>query len=285
MNFLDDQALVIGMIHDGVAKAYPHPILDWHEITNDNIGDRSFALTYCPLTGTGIAWDRVINGKVTTFGVSGKLYNTNLIPFDRETESYWSQIRMDCINGPLINSEIRTYPIVETTWETWREAFPNSLVQNTNTGFARDYTRYPYGDYRTNNANIIFPLTFEDTRLPAKERVLGVITQTTKKVYSIELFGAGRVIEDNIDGEDVLVIGSEEDNYIIIVEKPGDADFEFLADELPYIAADSGGNRISLSGAVDRASGVTEVLARPNAFIGYFFSFGAFYEGLEVFEE
>jgi len=285
IDFLADESLVVGVIHEGVHKAYPHPILDWHEITNDNIGNRNFALTYCPLTGTGIAWDRDINGTTTTFGVSGKLYNTNLIPYDRATDSYWSQIRMDCVNGPLIDTEINTFPIIETTWATWKKAFPNSLVQNTNTDFSRDYKRYPYGDYRTNDSNIIFPLTTEDTRLPAKERVLGIITKNDKIVFSIELFSEGKIIEANVNGTDVLVIGSKADNYIIAMSKPTTGTYDFIQDQLPYIAQDEDGNKISLSGTMGRPDGTVHVLDRPNAFMGYFFSFGAFYEEIEVYEE
>lgn len=284
IDFLNDRSLIVGVIHDGAQKAYPHPILDWHEITNDNLGDINYALTYCPLTGTGIAWDRNINGENTTFGVSGKLYNTNLIPYDRKTDSYWSQIRLECVSGPLSETKINTFPVVETSWETWKKAYPNSMVQNSNTGFSRDYTAYPYGDYRTNDSNIIFPLTKEDNRLPAKERVLGVITDSTKIVYSIELFDTGRIIEDVIDGEEVLVIGSKEDNYIVVVSKPAVGEFDFIANQLPYIAEDNQGNRITLGGSLKAENGGTTVLERPNAFMGYFFSFGAFYENVEIFE-
>mgnify|MGYP002624136662 FL=1 len=80
-------------------RAYPINVLDWHEIVNDQINDKKVAITYCPLTGTGICWNREIDGMQTTFGVSGWLYRSNLIAFDRATDSYWSQMRMDCING------------------------------------------------------------------------------------------------------------------------------------------------------------------------------------------
>jgi len=124
--YLDPSDLVIGVVHNGVAKAYPHRILDWHEIINDRIDDQYFALTYCPLTGTGVSWNRELDGEVTTFGVSGKLYNTNLMPFDRKTESYWSQMRLDCVQGDLVSTVIETFPIIETTWETWIAMYPNS---------------------------------------------------------------------------------------------------------------------------------------------------------------
>ena len=100
VSFLGDGDLVIGVVIGGVARAYPHVILDWHEIINDQVGGEAYSLTYCPLTGSGIGWDRALSANATTFGVSGKLYNSNLIPYDRETDSYWSQMKLQCVFGP-----------------------------------------------------------------------------------------------------------------------------------------------------------------------------------------
>ena len=215
VNFLADNALVVGMIYDGEAKAYPHPILDWHEIVNDEIGDRKVALTYCPLTGTAIAWNRNLDGQTTTFGVSGKLYNSNLIPYDRATDSYWSQANLNCVNGERIGSVIETFPIIETTWSTWKSLYPNSKVLSTQTGFSRDYTAYPYGDFRTNNDFIIFPFTPFDSRLPTKERVLGVLNNGNNRAYSINEFSDAQVLEDQLGGDELLIIGSRAQNFIV----------------------------------------------------------------------
>ncbi len=284
IDFLTDTDLVIGMVRNGIAKAYPHPILDWHEIVNDEIAGAKYALTYCPLTGTATAWDRVINGEETTFGVSGKLYNTNLIPYDRLTDSYWSQIRLDCVNGELSGTEIELYPIIETNWRTWKEAFPSSLVQNTDTGFSRNYQSYPYGDYRTNNDNIIFPVTPSDSRLPAKERVLGLLGETVNRVYSIESFTDNMAIEDNFDGKEILVIGSKKDNYVVAYEKSVLENVQALVDELPAIAEDSNGNRIDLSGKIISGPMSGEKLEPVTGFMGYYFSLAAFYPGIEIYE-
>jgi len=285
VDFLNDNDLVIGMVYDGIAKAYPHAILDWHEIVNDEISDISFGLTYCPLTGTGIAWDSNINGSKTTFGVSGKLYNTNLIPYDRESDSYWSQMRLDCVNGSLIGAKISTFSVIETTWASWKKAYPLSLVMNTDTGFSRNYNDYPYGDYRTNHSNIIFPLGNDDNRLPAKERVLGFVEGDTKRVYSIELFDNGRVIEDQIDGKEIIVIGSKEDNFIVAFENQNLSNLTYVQDQLPVVAEDEEGNRITLSGEIVSGPLKDVQLETEDAFMGYFFAFGAFYGGIEIFEE
>ena len=134
--YLDNQHLVIGVKIGEATRAYPHLILDWHEIINDGIGDDLFSITYCPLTGSGSAWNRVIDGVETTFGVSGLVYNSNLMPYDRRTDSYWSQMKNLAVNGPLAGMAIETYPIVETTWETWQEMYPETRVVSTHFAFS-----------------------------------------------------------------------------------------------------------------------------------------------------
>jgi len=253
---------------------------------NDDIGDKSVAVTYCPLTGTAIGWDRMVNGVKTTFGVSGKLYNTNLMPYDRLTDSYWSQIALNCVNGELISTEANTHQLIETTWVTWKILFPNSKVLNTNTGFNRDYNRYPYGDYRTNHDNIIFPVAPLDDRLPSKERVLGVLGTGINRAYSIELFQTGQVIEDVLEEEDLLIIGSKALNFIVAYENNLNLEgLEWNVDALPVVAQDSAGNKVRIDGKIVEGPLAGQQLNPTNSFIGYWFSLGAFYPGIELYEE
>ncbi len=123
--YLNPEDLVIGIKMGDDVRAYPHKILDYHEIINDQVGSeiidgqlstKQLAITYCPLTGSAIAWGREFGGQTTTFGVSGLLFQTNLMPFDRLTESTWSQMRLDCVNGTLIGTRAETYQVVETRW-------------------------------------------------------------------------------------------------------------------------------------------------------------------------
>ncbi|MEM9929251.1 MAG: DUF3179 domain-containing (seleno)protein, partial [Bacteroidota bacterium] len=100
--YLEDGDLVLAVADaNGQVKLYAHNLLDWHEIINDEVAGQPLAIVYCPLTGTGIGWDRIIDGEQTSFGVSGLLYNTNIIPYDRKTGSNWSQQRLECVNGEL----------------------------------------------------------------------------------------------------------------------------------------------------------------------------------------
>ena len=187
--YLKDTDLVIGLSVNGEIKAYPHIVLDWHEIINDDIGGVPLAVTYCPLTGTGKIWDRKLSdGSSTTFGVSGFLYNSNIMPFDRATNSIWTQLDNKCVNGELINEEVEVYPFVETTWATWKTLFPRPVILTEDTGGGRNYQEYPYGDYRTNHDFLAFPVSVDDDRLPRKERVYGIIADGKAKVYRMDTF-------------------------------------------------------------------------------------------------
>ena len=172
--YLTDDDLVLGVVIDGEVRAYPHDILDWHEIINDTIGDTHFAITYCPLTGSGINISRKLNGQETTFGVSGLLYNSNLIPYDRLTDSYWSQMLLTGIEGTFMHDRFETMPVVETTFATWKKMYPETMVVSNNTGIYNWYGDYPYGSYRTDN-RLIFGVNNIDDSLQKKERVHGLL--------------------------------------------------------------------------------------------------------------
>jgi len=284
ITFMNDDWLVTGIVHDGKIKAYPHPILDWHEIVNDEIGSLELAITYCPLTGTGIGWDRNINGQVTTFGVSGLLYNTNLMPYDRLTNSTWSQQRLDCVNGELIGNRINTYSLVETTWKTWKSSFPESEVLNTNTGHNRSYGNYPYGDYRSNNTRILFPISNEDNRLPNKERVLGVFIGDQQKVYTFQPNSIGiELLEDQLSITDLIIIRSVEHNFIIAFTKLPGTEYSVVNNNFPYILENQDGVQYNILGIPD--SNGAPVLQLPEQFIGYWFSWGTFYPDIDIYEE
>lgn len=281
---LGDSELVVGILEDGVAKAYPHEILDWHEIVNDNVGESMFAITYCPLTGTAVGWDRQIGERTTTFGVSGKLYNTNLMPYDRETDSYWSQLRLDCVNGELIGTKINTIPIVETSWETWRASYPNTLLMNRNTGINRNYDVYPYDDYITNNDRIFFPVNNIDNRLPAKERVLTVITAGGSRAYSINVFDEFKVLEDQVGTRSLFVAGSKSQNFMVAYDASGLTGFTPVVDALPVIAEDNSGNQITLTGDIVSGPRQGQKLEPVEAIIGYYFAMAAFYPEIEIYQ-
>lgn len=185
--YMEQDDLVVGFSYQGEFKAYPHDVLDWHEIVNDELENLKYSVIYCPLTGTATVWNRVLNGEETTFGVSGLLYNTNIVPYDRLTNTNWSQLFDAAIQGDLKGAKPENFMAVETSWETWLKMYPLSRVMNYETGFNRSYGRYPYGDYKEDE-RLIFPVKYPDERLHAKERVHAVIVNGRARVYRFDSF-------------------------------------------------------------------------------------------------
>ena len=277
-----DNDFVLGIEYNGTLRAYPIPMLNWHEIINDEINGLSLAITYCPLTGTGIGWSRLINGAETSFGVSGFLYNNNLMPYDRLTGSTWSQQRVECVNGLFLNEKPETYTLIETTFKTWKAAFPDSEVMNANTGFDRRYSVYPYGDYLTNQELLFFPLSNLDNRLPPKERVLGVIKESEVMAFQFNEEGKGLdLIKTNVGGDEIVVLRSK-DLQILSAFYTGDRKLLAMQNMLPVVMMDELGNGYDLSGKIIEGPQKGAKLDQPQAFMGFWFSWGAFYPNIKL---
>ncbi|MCH7723687.1 MAG: DUF3179 domain-containing protein [Bacteroidetes bacterium] len=280
-SYLLDNDLVIGIKIGGVLRAYPHPILDWHEIVNDEINGKKLAITYCPLTGSAIAWNRQGVVSNSTFGVSGLLYNSNLIPFDRGSKSNWSQMKLQCVNGQLIGNEIETSKIIETTYKTWREMYPTSKLLSTNTGFGRQYGVYPYNNFKTSN-DLIFPVSNEDNRLHKKERVLGLIAGGQTMAFVINSFSADVSVKNvSFGGEEFVVIGSSGKNFAAAYKrKLNDGttlEFTITQGELPLVMMDNEGTKWDIFGEAIEGPRAGENLMQAKAFIAYWFGWAAFY--------
>lgn len=275
-SILGDSDFILGYKNGNDIRAYQHIILDWHEIVNDDVGDVSLAITYCPLTGTGIGWNRVVDGKQTTFGVSGLLYQSNLIPFDRATKSNWSQLLNESVNGSLSGNKADVITLVETTWKTWKTMFPDTKLMSLNTGFARTYGIFPYVDYRTNDDFFLFPAP-KDLRLPLKERVHAITDDGDAKVYRFSDFDAANIILDTFKGKSYLIVGSTRfmASFELDTSQSG-LQFTYVYDESSSaVLQDSQGNQYNLFG--EAISGSSQLKA-STSFMGYWFSIPAFYQ-------
>lgn len=174
-HWLLPQAAVLGVQRGVEARAYPIEILNWHELVNDQFGDEAVLISYCPLCGTGMAFRSEINERRLTFGVSGLLYNSDVLFYDRETESLWSQIKREAISGDYRGTHLSQLPLSHVSWEQWRRAHPQTLVLSRNQGFSRDYSANPYAGYEQSR-RLYFKVA---ARIPRefhpKERVLGLV--------------------------------------------------------------------------------------------------------------
>ena len=291
LNWIKEDDLILAIKIGDEIRGYPHPVLDWHEIVNDDFALASVAITYCPLTGTGIGWNREIDDQKTTFGVSGLLYNSNLMPYDRATESNWSQMRFDCVNGPRIGKEAQLFQLVEIPWKLWREWFPDAkIVVGDRHILSRPYDQYPYGDYRSQD-NVLFPVERAgDARLPAKERVLGIVKNNTALVFP---FSAFRFQEVNVRsttffGEEIIAIGSEKRNFIVAYyPKLEDGtplhDFQPIQDKNEIIAIDKEGNEWNIFGEAVSGPKKGRRLQTAKALMGFWFTWPAFYASTQIY--
>jgi hypothetical protein len=199
----DDRLLALEI--GGVAKAYPLRILNWHEVVNDRIGARPVLVTYCPLCGTGMAFDPAVQGERRIFGVSGLLYNSDVLMYDRETESLWSQIARRAVTGPLRGATLELLPLLHTTWDRWRRERPDGLVLSRETGHDRDYNRDPYLEYAA-EPGTMFAVAHRDPRLPEKALVLGIERDAATTAFSLDaLEERPRPVRARVGGEDVFV--------------------------------------------------------------------------------
>ena len=189
---------VIGLITQSGPKAYPIRILNWHEIIND--GD--VVISYCPLCGTGMAF----KSPMANFGVSGLLYNSDMLLYDRETDSLWSQIPGKAISGKRKGESLKMLAAENTSWEYWQNQHPDTQVLSDKTGFSRNYSQSPYGNYESNES-LYFPVSAKNPRFHPKEKVIGIELNGHYKAYAfIELDkSGGSVIQDKI-GEHTIEV-------------------------------------------------------------------------------
>lgn len=204
--WLKDADVVFGINYKGVVRAYPQRILNWHEIVNDTLRLRSgqatgdpVVITFCPLCGSAIAFERKVNGREVEFGVSGKLYNSNLVMYDRNEKNYWQQLTGEAITGPAAErgEKLTQVSITTVSWGEWKKNFPNTQVLSKDTGFIRDYYLYPYGAYEENN-EIYFGLQNTDNRLRLKEVVYGFDVEGRFKAYPEKVFNEKNNLDDRI---------------------------------------------------------------------------------------
>lgn len=288
-SFLKDSLLVVGIVKNNIARAYPHEILDWHEIVNDDLDGEFITLNFCPLTGTAFGWESKSNDEKSTFGVSGLLYNANLILYDRNTGSNWSQLKLECVNGDLIGDKPELISVIETTWGTWKTLYPDTKILSTATGFDRDYgnSSSPYGDYRWNHNRFIFPPAFVNSALPNKERVHAIIDGDNSKVYQFHHFTNGKAITEVYNGWKYLIVGNE--NLIYSYKLVGEHtdllfEYDFNSSEGVFFK-DNEGNKWSVIGEAIEGSRTGEKLLASKSVISYWFAIAVFYPTPEIYTE
>lgn len=214
--FVTDQTLGILLKNGSETKFYPYNILNWHTIVNDTVDGKQLTITYDPLTASAMVFDRTINSQVYDFGTSGKLYQSNLIIYDRQTESYWSQILARAIAGELIDYKLIIYPSSIAKFSQVKN-IAGLKVLSTETGYTRDYQSNPYLDYQSKNG-LLFPVSNTDDRLSDKTLVFAVEIGGQQKAYVYNDLLEVDTLQDTFNGKTLRISVNPSTNQILVID-------------------------------------------------------------------
>ena len=208
LEYLKNDDLIVGVWDGDNYVAYPHPILNWHEVVNEN----GYCISFCPITGSAVHF--VSEGE---FGVSGLLFNSNLIMYDRDTDSYWEQMMLKSVAGNLKGTTLELLPMLETTWGNWKKLFPDTKVLNSNTDLAEKFSGFDYGnekisDQKVDAGYIPIPISQRDNRLPLRERILTIIDDENAAAIPISDYFEPTVLSLEINNNKFILILSAKDN-------------------------------------------------------------------------
>ena len=272
---------VIGLQINGDTRAYPLLVMASHEIVNDVVGGQAVAVIYCPLCLTGIVFDRGIDGRVVEFGVSGKLLMNVLVMYDRGTDSLWSQILREGITGPHKGTSLTVIDSLQTTWGTWRDLHPDSLILNA--ALRND----SYASYYRNNDAGVHGESISDERLPTKAVVVGLVVGRTARAYPLALAAQAQVINDVVEAIPVVtVFGTDGVTGVVYDRRLADRELLFdphATDSLAMIDRETGSVWNRFSGAAVSGPLRGSVLRRMPATNSFWFGWHDFYPQTTVY--
>jgi len=295
-DWLDDDSLVAGVVIDGQAYAYPHKIMDQHEIANEPSSSTPYTLSFCPLTGSSIVFKSTINGSVHTFGVSGLLMQNNLIMFDRQTDSNWPQLRLQADRGSLIDTKLELIEHTEIEWGGWKDLHPGTLILNRNSGGRNpdSYRQILYVGNRVSDSVPWFRMSYNDTRILPKIRVIGLFVGTATKAYPMFSFDAGRsILNDKVNGVPIAVFGDPGSRMMrafVANAKGQDLTLKLISGTKTgslsgvRFVDDETGSSWNLNGVAIAGSLKGEKLSQPKSYVAYWFAWSAFNRATELWE-
>lgn len=202
----DREPVILVRVGDD-ARAYPIQVLMWHEIVNDEVGGLPLTITFCPLCNTAIAFERQVGDRVLDFGTTGRLRYSNLIMYDRQTETWWQQADGLAIAGDLTGTQLAFYPAAIVAWSEFTQAYPEGKVLSRETGFVRDYGRNPYEGYDDVNSS---PFLYQGPPTPGRllpmARVLTVDFSGEAVAYPYDTLAELSVVNDTVGEREIVVL-------------------------------------------------------------------------------
>ena len=276
--------LVIGVSINGDHRAYSVPYLGRREVVNDVVGGRKIAVTWCPLCYTAIVFDREVDGRELTFGVSGMLLMNSLVMYDRETESLWSQFAGEAVHGPMDGARLEIVASQLIPWSDWRRQYPDTLVLEKE-GFPTSGDSY-FGYYISRSAGEIGEVN-EDERLRTKEFVLGIIGERTQRAYPIRALRKVWIVNDTFEDDDIVVLitngGATTAAYSrsvggrTLTFDRADSRFQMVDRETGSVWDMAAG--VALSGDLEGQS-----LERLTSFVSFWFAWTDYHPGTELYQ-
>ena len=279
---------VLGVILAGEAYAYPVNILNFHEIVTHQIGQQRVIVTYCPLTNSGA----LVEGSDLSFGNTGALYNNNVVMYDTETRSFWSQMAVGCIFGERAGEHMDLMPIVQTTWQAWQRLFPSTRVLSDQTGYSRNYQVNPYRAFEYDrNTDIFFPQAAPiDPRLHPKQMVYGLARRDRALAYSYDLLGERGLANHHFAGRDILILFDREAQMAMgFRRRLGDRSLHFALLEAPpdrpplFTDHETGSTWTILGIAIDGPL-AGQHLTPIAAYSAYWFGWASFWPDSEIWD-
>jgi hypothetical protein len=255
-------------------KIYPVSTFWGNEIVNDQQDGHYYTVSFCPLTGSGVAWDREINDNITTFGVSGNLFNNNLVPYDRNSGSFWSQMKLKSIKGPLGDAELEHEFVLHTKYSTAISAFPEALILS-------DLSGHPACD------SVCLPPTLKSVSGTNfySDNYFGIISQEDVLLFGYELFQGGvKVLQTKFRSYSLIVVGSEELGFVLAFINKGNENYEPLNGRLPEIMKDSKGNVYDLFGNITKGPEQGQRLLVPTSYSAKKYIWELLFEETLVFQ-
>lgn len=282
-----DNDLVLGVVINGEAFAYPNKIMNFHEIVEHEVGGRPIIATFCPLTNSGV----ILQGGDISFGNTGALFNNNVVMYDLETRSFWSQMALGCIFGERAGEHLQTLPGVQATWGAWKALYPDTQILSEETGFARNYANDPFVIFGySENEDIFFvqepPI---DRRLHPKAMVYGLAVNGKARAYPYELLAETNVVNDHF-GEDVLIVYHPEGQMPLgYVRRFGDTTYHFSAVDtddkgFPLLVDAETGSTWNVLGVAIDGPLAGQQLTPIASYSAYWFGWASFWEGTDIWD-
>jgi hypothetical protein len=284
-----DEELVIGLTIGKESRAYPVALLSLHEVVNDTVGGQPVLVTWCPLCFSAIVFDRVVDGRSLTFGVSGYLYYDNLVMFDHQSETLWSQLLGQSLKGGFRDGQLRVLPSQLVPWGEWKSRHPDTeILSAAKLGQQADNLFDPYSEYYTSSIAGITGKAVNDDRLPAKALTVGLAAGDDARAYPLDTLEAEGIINDELGATPfVLIYEPDRATVTAYLRQLGGQILTFTSADQPGIIRDveTGSQWDTRTGLAVDGHFTGQELHQIAAPLVYWFAWASIHQGSDIYGE